>query len=938
MKHTIKRSLHLFIAFVLVVGLFPAAAFATHEANPQTNCSTIVGEYTFVSNEGFTPGGPSVERTHTFAYNDEWFMGPASTFNQHLATLSAIACETSTSYYPAADERDNTNNSKNVIPFLEALAFEDVAVNAEYNLENMPNTTGVAVGHKTIKDPKTGEEYTVLAIVPRSAGYKQEWDGNFTVGSGSIHQGFKAGRDEILRFVKQYVSEHGIAGDIKVWTCGHSRGGALANLVGAFFAAGGASHYLNGVTVAPENVYAYTFATPTNVLESGATKADLLSVEGGPRTSQDARYENDTPGDAAPYTGADAGEGISPHEGPFAGIHNTVPDFDLITLLPPSSWGFTHFGNYFELTDGSREAYLAALADLDPFAYIAYVGNESSDPPIKPGDETIFGYKTFDIQSISFIDDPNPPASGITQAQFFAQRVKALIYHAPTHTEYANGGWQDTLTALAGVFGMNEKLFATLDVWAPEQPEGARANTIKAVAFSYLAYAAERLAEERGITDENEAAALALEDAIEFITGKPIDPATYTVDDLLCSFAQFLVDGADATFKEIGGIFPFREVETISFKSKTAETIFNAISNVVVNAIPSEYEAYIDMFIPGYSTMTPEQKKEAAGKFVFGYMNGCINGKGTPDEPDPDRDTNAQENINTLFGMCALFFRNYPELNDVIGRHKTAPATELLKAVLPLLKDDPSHSLGDAADGYLKTVLNQAETTILNSGRYDAGSPYYQDIQNHFTTMRDHVTQLRRLLMYLVLYTEGAPFSTENNMRTASTLIAQANKVSSAHYNEDYLAWMLAKDSAYPAHLHQLVHTVAVPETCTEDGHTEYWQCSICGIYFADEKAAQEIDLGDTVIKAHGHKWGPWKVTKEPTTTAEGEETRVCEHDSNHKETRPIPKIKKATPSKTTAGTADAIGPQEMGALAGLALVALVCALVAARRRKLNDE
>ncbi len=918
MKHTIKRSLHLFIAFVLVVGLFPAAAFATHEANPQTNCSTIVGEYTFVSNEGFTPGGPSVERTHTFAYNDEWFMGPASTFNQHLATLSAIACETSTSYYPAADERDNTNNSKNVIPFLEALAFEDVAVNAEYNLENMPNTTGVAVGHKTIKDPKTGEEYTVLAIVPRSAGYKQEWDGNFTVGSGSIHQGFKAGRDEILRFVKQYVSEHGIAGDIKVWTCGHSRGGALANLVGAFFAAGGASHYLNGVTVAPENVYAYTFATPTNVLESGATKADLLSVEGGPRTSQDARYENDTPGDAAPYTGADAGEGISPHEGPFAGIHNTVPDFDLITLLPPSSWGFTHFGNYFELTDGSREAYLAALADLDPFAYIAYVGNESSDPPIKPGDETIFGYKTFDIQSLSFIDDPNPPASGITQAQFFAQRVKALIYHAPTHTEYANGGWQDTLTALAGVFGMNEKLLATLDVWAPEQPEGARANTIKAVVFSYLAYAAERLAEERGITDENEAAAAALIDALEYITGEKA-PAKPTVDDAIYLALKWLGNGSNPVYD---GTSPV----DVSFSSKAVGMVYDALAKALAN------------LSGGGIDPSTEEGLKTARVALYQLLKPCIYGDG--DKEQPGTPEKAHEMRVTIYGLIGslLSDKKYKPIVDALADGGTHAASEIIGVLTTLLAPEGATDINDAADLGMTAVLNQAETTILNSGRYDAGSPYYQDIQNHFTTMRDHVTQLRRLLMYLVLYTEGAPFSTENNMRTASTLIAQANKVSSAHYNEDYLAWMLAKDSAYPAHLHQLVHTEAVPETCTEDGHTEYWQCSICGIYFADEKAAQEIDLGDTVIKAHGHKWGPWKVTKEPTTTAEGEETRVCEHDPSHKETRPIPKIKKATPSKTTAGTADAIGPQEMGALAGLAMVALVCALVAARRRKLNDE
>lgn len=38
----------------------------------------------------------------------------------------------------------------------------------------------------------------------------------------------------------------------------------------------------------------------------------------------------------------------------------------------------------------------------------------------------------------------------------------------------------------------------------------------------------------------------------------------------------------------------------------------------------------------------------------------------------------------------------------------------------------------------------------------------------------------------------------------------------------------------------------------------------------------------------HVHEWGEWEVTTEPTCVAEGEETRVCELDESHKETRPI--------------------------------------------------
>lgn len=41
----------------------------------------------------------------------------------------------------------------------------------------------------------------------------------------------------------------------------------------------------------------------------------------------------------------------------------------------------------------------------------------------------------------------------------------------------------------------------------------------------------------------------------------------------------------------------------------------------------------------------------------------------------------------------------------------------------------------------------------------------------------------------------------------------------------------------------------------------------------------------------HVHEWGEWVVTTEPSYTEEGEETRVCELDESHKETRPIEKL-----------------------------------------------
>ena len=92
------------------------------------------------------------------------------------------------------------------------------------------------------------------------------------------------------------------------------------------------------------------------------------------------------------------------------------------------------------------------------------------------------------------------------------------------------------------------------------------------------------------------------------------------------------------------------------------------------------------------------------------------------------------------------------------------------------------------------------------------------------------------------------------------------------------------------AHVHSLTKTDAVPASCETAGTAAYWTCSGCGKLFADENAETEISA-PAVIDATGHAWGEWTVTKEPTETEEGEETRVCQNDSSHVETRPIEKL-----------------------------------------------
>ena len=74
---------------------------------------------------------------------------------------------------------------------------------------------------------------------------------------------------------------------------------------------------------------------------------------------------------------------------------------------------------------------------------------------------------------------------------------------------------------------------------------------------------------------------------------------------------------------------------------------------------------------------------------------------------------------------------------------------------------------------------------------------------------------------------------------------------------------------------HELTKVEGKPETCTEDGYEAYWTCKVCKKLFADEQAVKEIEK-PAELKAKGHSFGAWKVTKAATATEKGEKERVC--------------------------------------------------------------
>ena len=91
---------------------------------------------------------------------------------------------------------------------------------------------------------------------------------------------------------------------------------------------------------------------------------------------------------------------------------------------------------------------------------------------------------------------------------------------------------------------------------------------------------------------------------------------------------------------------------------------------------------------------------------------------------------------------------------------------------------------------------------------------------------------------------------------------------------------------------HTIINVPAVAVDCETDGNIEYYKCAVCDHYFEDIGGTVEIlDKSSVVIAKTGHNWGAWTQTIAPTQTTDGEEERVCQHNSAHKQTRPIPML-----------------------------------------------
>ncbi|WP_339395844.1 hypothetical protein [Faecalibacterium wellingii] len=118
-------------------------------------------------------------------------------------------------------------------------------------------------------------------------------------------------------------------------------------------------------------------------------------------------------------------------------------------------------------------------------------------------------------------------------------------------------------------------------------------------------------------------------------------------------------------------------------------------------------------------------------------------------------------------------------------------------------------------------------------------------------------------------------------------------------------SWVPDGDKMKQEFNHKWSDTETLP-TCTEDGEKGR-ECSRCGMKETEK------------IPALGHDWGAWTVTTPATCTNEGVETRICNRDPSHVETRTIPATGhnwvdngNGTHTCTNCGATEAFGALEL--------------------------
>lgn len=223
--------------------------------------------------------------TLMFKYSDSFFLRSACSYNHQLAimslglTMSAFTLEGlgDTPTRRALHEIGCDDRT------VESFRFDDTA--------SCDDICGYIFGIKRLPDGTY-----LVPVVIRSHRYGGEWVSNAHAVDDELPDfaaGFKKAADGVYDALLGYILRHGLdLSQVRIWLCGYSRGGAVANLLGARLTLDSG--------IGKDNVFVYSFATPLTVYDRAAVFTD--------------------------------------------NIFNIISELDVVPRMPLKYWGLTRYG------------------------------------------------------------------------------------------------------------------------------------------------------------------------------------------------------------------------------------------------------------------------------------------------------------------------------------------------------------------------------------------------------------------------------------------------------------------------------------------------------------------------------------------------------------------------------------------------------------------
>lgn len=283
-----------------------------------TSCSSLKeGEIKYSFSHGF-----DADYGANAFYFDDYFSGDSTIYNTSLST-----CSLSFAMASFASNRTGGNYSLQAInakDFLTSAGFNSIYTNSYFNEKPTADSLGVIFAKKTIGN------YTLIASGIRGGGYGAEWASNMTVGDNeqeiNNHKGFYDSSTIYLNSLNDYINKYSIKGDVKIWSVGYSRGGAVNNVsFGRIDKDISNNIKINeNINLKKEDIYCYCFETPM---------------------------------------GASFLEDVSPRSEIYSNIHNIINTADPVPKIPFKEFRFTRYGVDYYLPDSIRNINYSMIID-----------------------------------------------------------------------------------------------------------------------------------------------------------------------------------------------------------------------------------------------------------------------------------------------------------------------------------------------------------------------------------------------------------------------------------------------------------------------------------------------------------------------------------------------------------------------------------------------